>query len=115
MRDNFQAGQAGAMGPNARVESITFVQILREGIGDNSLADLATDLAKLRTALLSESKSAEQDATVAAVAEAEVAATKADAKTVLGSLRSAGKLAMDMATKIGAAVAAKAIEKSIGL
>ena len=115
MRDNFQAGQAGAMGPNAQADSMNFVQILRDGIGDNSLADLASDLENLRTVMLSESKSAEEDAAVAAVAEAEVAATKGDAKTVLASLKSAGKLAMDVATNIGAAVAAKAIEKSMGL
>ncbi|MCA9231164.1 MAG: hypothetical protein KDA57_10955 [Planctomycetales bacterium] len=115
MRDNFQAGQAGAMGPNAEAENMSFVQVLREGIGDNSLADLASDLEKLREVLLSESKSADQDAAVAAIAEAEEAARKGDAKTVLGSLKAAGKLAFDTATKIGTAVAAKAIAKSMGL
>jgi len=115
MRDNFQAGQAGAMGPNAKAENMNFIQILREGIGDSSLADLATDLEKLRTAMLSVSKSAPQDAAVSAVAEAEAAAKKGDAKSVLASLKSAGKWAMDVATKIGTAVAGKALEKALGL
>lgn len=115
MRDNFQAGQAGAMGPNAQAENMNFVQILREGIGDSSLADLACDLQRLRTAMLSESTSASQDTAVAAIAEAEDAARKGDAKTVLASLKTAGKWASDLATKIGAAVAARAIAKSLGL
>lgn len=94
---------------------MSFVQILREGIGDNSLADLASDLDKLRNVLLCESKSTDQDAAVAALAEAEAAARKGDAKIVLGSLKAAGKLALDTATKIGTAVAAKAIATSMGL
>jgi hypothetical protein len=115
MRDSFQAGQAGAMGPNAQAESMTFIQILREGIGENSLADLASDLEKLRIAMLTESKSAPQDAAVIAVAEAEAAARKGNAKSVLASLKSAGKWAMDVATKIGTAIAGKAIEKALGM
>jgi hypothetical protein len=115
MRDIYQAGQAGAMGPGAKAEKINFVQILRDAIGDNSLADLANDLERLRTAMLSESKNADQDEAVAAVAEAEAAAKKGDAKSVFAFLKRAGNWAMDVATKIGTAVAGKAIEKSMGL
>jgi hypothetical protein len=115
MRDNYQAGQAGSMGPNAQAENMNFIQILREGIGDSSLAKLASDLEKLRTAMLSESKSATQDAAVTAIAEAEAAARRGDAKGVLASLKAAGTWAMDVATKIGSAVAGRAIEKSLGL
>jgi hypothetical protein len=115
MRDNFQAGQAGAMGPNAQADSMNFIQMLREGIGESSLANLACELETLRTSMLSESKSVAQDAAVAAIAQAEAAAKRGDAKSVLVLLKSAGKWAMDVATTIGTAVAAKAIEKSLGM
>jgi hypothetical protein len=115
MRDNFQAGQAGAMGPNAKAENMNFIQVLRDSIGESSLGDLATDLERLRTAMLTESKTPEQDASVAAVAQAEDAAKKGNAQGVLSYLKTAGKWAGDVATKIGSAIAQKAIEKSMGL
>jgi hypothetical protein len=115
MRDSFQAGQAGAMGPNAKAEKMTFIQVLRDAIGDCSLAELAKELERLRLTMLAEAKNAEQDAAVASVAEAEVAAKSGDAKGVLGHLKNAGRWALDAATSIGTAVAAKAIEKAMGL
>ena len=45
MRDVYQAGQAGAMGPGAKADN--FNQILREAIGTNSLADLIAELERL--------------------------------------------------------------------
>lgn len=64
MRDVYTAGQAGAMGPNAKAENINFIQVLRDAIGQNSLADLASDLEKLRAAMLTEAKTVEQDEAV---------------------------------------------------
>lgn len=113
MRDNYQAGQAGAMGPNSKAENINFIQILRDSIGDNSLADLANELDKLRTAMLVDAKTVEHDTAVAAIAEAEAAAKKGDAKGVLGWLKEGGKWSLDVATKLGVAVATKAIEKAM--
>lgn len=101
------------MGPGAKAEN--FVQILRDAIGNNSLADLANDLERLRTAMLTESKTVDQDQAVAAIAEAEAAAKKGDAKGVFAFLKSAGSWALDVATKIGTAVAASAIAKSMSL
>jgi hypothetical protein len=115
MRDNYQAGQAGAMGPGAKVENVNFFQVLRGAIGNTSLADLANELEQLRTAMLAESKNAEQDEAVSAVAEAEASAKKGDAKGVLAFLKRAGSWAMDQATRIGTELAVKAIEKSMEL
>jgi hypothetical protein len=67
------------MGPGSKAENINFVQLLRDAIGDKSLADLANELEQLRMAMLPESKNADQDEAVAAVAEA--AAKKGDGKT----------------------------------
>ncbi len=115
MGDHYHAGQAGAMGPGAKAENINFVQILREAIGDNSLADLASDLEKLRKEMLSKSKNEEQDDAVAAIAEAEGAAKKGDAKSVLSFLKRAGNWAAEVATKVGTEIAANAIAKSLAL
>jgi hypothetical protein len=115
MGDTYHAGQAGAMGPNAKAENISFVQILRDAIGQTSLADLASELAQLRSAMLPAAVDAQQDTVVAEVAQAEDAAKKGDASGVLMHLRNAGQWALEMATKIGASVAAKAIEKSMGM
>jgi hypothetical protein len=115
MRDVYQAGQAGAMGPGARAENINFVQILRDTIGDHSLADLANELERTRTAMLAESKSADQDNAVSAMADAEAAAKKGDAQGVFACLKRAGQWGLNVATTIGTAVAAKAIEKSLGM
>lgn len=113
MRDAYSAGQAAAMGPNATAEGNTFIQVLRDAIGESSLLDLATELETLRSAMLAEAKSSGQDEAVAAVAQAEEAAKKGDAKGVLSWLKAAGKWSFDVATKIGTSVAAKAIEKSM--
>jgi len=115
MRDNYSAGQAGNMGPSAKIENMNFIQILRETIGETSLTDLANELETLRKVMLSDAKSQEQDVAVSAVAQAEEAAKKGDAKGVLGFLGQAGKWAFDVANKIGTTVAAKVIEKSMGL
>ena len=115
MRDNYQAGQAGAMGPGAQAQHINFVQILRNAIGENSLGDLAKELEQLRGSMLAESKTADQDSAVAAIAQAEDSAKRGDAKGVLHYLKSGGKWAFDVATKLGTAVASKAIEKSMGI
>jgi hypothetical protein len=115
MRDVYQAGQAGAMGPGAKADNMNFVQVLREAIGGSSLADLANELESLRSAMLVDAKSAEQDAAVSAVADAEAAAKKGDSKGVLSFLKSAGQWGLDVATKIGTTVAGAAIQKSMGL
>lgn len=113
--DVFKTGQAGAVGPNAKAENMHFIQVLLSGIDGHDLGELAGELETLRGSLLTEAKSAEQVAAVADVAAAEEAAKKGDAKGVLARLKSAGRWAFDVATKIGTTVAAKAIEKSIGL
>ncbi|MFT3879673.1 MAG: hypothetical protein QM703_08435 [Gemmatales bacterium] len=115
MGDIYQAGQVGAMGPKAKAENINFFQILREAIGTSSLNDLAQELEKLRATLLPLSQNEEQDKAVAAVAAAEEAAKEGDAKGVMSFLKATGKWGFDMASKIGAALAAKAIEKSMGM
>jgi hypothetical protein len=93
MRDVFQAGQAGAMGPHATAKNINFVQLVRDTIGQSSLADVAKELETVRLAMLAQAKDADQDTAVAEVAQAEEAAKKADAQGVIAHLKKAGNFA----------------------
>lgn len=113
MGDVYNTGQAGAVGPGAKAENINFFQIIRGAIGDASLRDLATELEQLREAMLAASKTEDQDKSVAAVAEAEEAAKKGDAKGVVTWLKAAGSWAAMMAEKISVAIAAKVIAEAV--
>ncbi len=113
MGDFYNANQVGVMGPNAKAENINFIQILRTAIGETSLGELASELGRLRSAMIAESKTEEQDTAVAAVADAEEAAKKGNAQAILGFLKKAGNWALETATKIGSAVAVKAIETAM--
>lgn len=115
MNDTYKVGQAGAVGPNAHAEHMTFTQQWNEAAADTDLGALAEQLAKLRQAMKSEATALDQDKAVGAVAEAEDAARKGDGPTVFQRLAAAGKWALDMAIKIGAEVAATALKKSLGL
>ncbi len=115
MGDFYHASQAGAVGPGAKADNMNFIQVLREAIGENSLADLAADLERLRSAMLVDSTGADQDQAVAAVAGAEAAAKKGDAEGVLDYLKAAGRWALNVAIKIGTGIAQKAIERSMGV
>jgi hypothetical protein len=57
----------------------------------------------------------EHDQAIASVGAAESAAKKQDGSGALQHLKAAGKWALDIATKIGTTVAAKAIQTAIGL
>jgi len=108
-------GQAGAMGDGARSDNNTFIQgaAALEGI---DLKALATELARLRASLKKDSEAHEDaDEVISEVAKAEKAAKVGDAASVMSALKGAGSWALETATKIGVTVAAKAIEKSIGM
>lgn len=115
MGDKYEAGQVGAQGPGAQAHNMTFQQVWLQCKGDIDLPQLAADLAKLRSAMKTEATSPEHDAAVGAVAAAETAAKKGDGATAMQHLKSAGKWALDTATKIGTAVASAAIKASLGL
>jgi len=112
--DRYSANQAGAMGPNAQASNNTFTQATAGG-GDINFAVLAPELARVRAAMRSEAKTAAHDIAIAEIAKAEEAANNGNAKGVVEHLKSAGKWALETATKIGTEVAAKTIEKYTGL
>lgn len=103
-------GQGGVIGPNAKVENISFQQSNAE----IDLPALLPELAALRSAMSKEASDSSHYKAIADVAAAETAAKK-NRGAVIENLKSAGKWALDVATKLGTSVAAKAIETALGL
>ncbi len=115
MGDNYKVGQGMAVGPGAQASHGTFQQVWNEGGSKIDLAQLAAELARLRTALRAESTSAEQDVAIGAIAQAETAAVAEDGPGALAHLRNASKWVLGVAEKIGVGVAAGAIKTALGL
>ena len=115
MGDNYTAQQAGAMGPHARAHDMTFNQAWSQIGNSIVLKDLASELSKLRQEMKKDAIDPEQDIAVSEVAKAEQAATSGDGSKTLQHLRSAGKWAFDVATKIGTGLAIEALKAASGL
>lgn len=98
--------QIGVVGNNNQVT-------LRDVVGSASLTDIADDLERLRDAMATKATTDEQDAEVEAVSDAIVAARNGKSGTVLSVLKGAGKFGLDVATKIGASIAARLIESQM--
>lgn len=108
-------GQVGAIGPNAKAENNTFNQIMQQAASNLDLPALAAELATLRNSMRNQATEIEHDHAVASIGAAENSAKKQDGAGALEHLKSAGKWAFDVATKIGTSVAAKAIQTAIDL
>lgn len=115
MGDQYKVGQAGAVGPNSHAHDMTFQQIWNDASTNINLHQLAAELAQLRSALKEKAQSAEEDAAVGEVALAEVAASRQDGVKALTHLKNGGRWTLDIAEKIGVAVAAGAIKTALGL
>lgn len=113
--DNYKIGQAMAVGPNAQASHGSFQQIWSEAGEKIDLAELSSQLTKLRNVMRSESSCAERDIAIGAIAQAEVAAIAKDGPGAIEHLRSAGNWALSIAEKIGLGVAAAAIKTALGL
>ena len=113
MGDIYNVGQGGAIGPNAQVHDMTFNQIWNQIQGSIELLKLAEELSRLRRAMKQEAIEPEQDIAISEVAKAEQAAKSGNGPKVLEHLKSAGKWALDVATKIGTSLTVEVIKKSI--
>ncbi|MDG4757301.1 hypothetical protein [Micromonospora sp. WMMD710] len=107
-------GQAGAVGPNAHVHDVSFVQLWNQLGNGIDLPTLAEELSRLRVALRERATTPEDDRAVADIGQAELAARSDDGVGALKSLRAAGRWALDTANAIGVAVAAEAIKIALG-
>ena len=113
MGDNYTADQAGAMGPQAHAHDMSFHQVSVQQLGHLDMRTLAVELATLRHEMRQTAAEPEQDVAIGQIAAAEIAAQKGDTSSVMRHLKSAGKWAFDVATKIGVSVASEAIKKSM--
>lgn len=113
--DTYQVNQAGAVGPNAHAHHMTFNQTADRIEGSINFVQLADELARLRQAMMREATEAEHSIAAGEVAKAEQSAKVKDPAKVAEHLRSAGKWALDIASKIGVPVAVEVLKKSIGI
>jgi hypothetical protein len=81
---------------------------------DSGLEDLRLQLKELRMALRDRAGEPQEDISVGAVGEAELAAANRDEKGLMLALRKAGRWALDAAQQVGLPVAAAALAKAIG-
>jgi hypothetical protein len=115
MGDQYNVGQAGAVGPNAHAHDVSFNNVWNRVAENVDLESLAKDLSILRTELLKEAKEPEQYAAIGAVASAETEAKSGNGAKALEYLSKAGKWTLDTATKVGITVAAAVIKESLGI
>jgi uncharacterized protein YjbI with pentapeptide repeats len=94
---------------------LVFQQVWNQSADSINLTSLADELGKLRAAMKQEGTDPEHDIATGNVALAEKSAKEGDGPKALQHLKSAGKWALDTATKIGVDVAAKALTKAIGV
>jgi hypothetical protein len=115
MGDKYVTGQAGAVGPGSLAIGQEYNQIWIQSAGDINLARLAEDLIQVRSAMRASADSVEEDLAVSDLAYAEIAAKEGDGPSVMAHLAKAGRWALEVAEKIGVELAAKAIQKSLGM
>jgi predicted acylesterase/phospholipase RssA len=109
-------GQQGSVGGRFNtLHDNTFTHIQNQVDTEIDLAALAAQLCQLRQTGLREAIEPEHTVSLGAIASAEIAAKEGNASTALKHLSTAGKWALDLANKIGAAVAAEALKKALGL
>lgn len=115
MGDTYKvSGQIAAVGPNSHVHDINFNQIWNQLKESVDLSQLADELGRLRIEMKKEAIEPEQDIAVSEIAQAEQAAKMGDGSKTIQHIKSAGKWALDVATKIGSNVAVEVIKKSLG-
>jgi|GEM_PF-574415 len=113
--DEYNIGQAGAVGPQSHAHDMTFNQIGGNIEKAMDLSQLAGELATLREAMSREAKETGHYIALGEVAKAEEAAKAKDSSKVAQSLKAAGKWTFDVATKIGTSLASEALKESLGI
>ena len=108
-------GQVGVVGPSAQAKDINFTQVWQEVSDNIDLTELASELAKVRSALKIEPESAENDIAAGEVASAEIAAQEGRGTKVLEHLKKAGKCILGISEKIGTVIVTELVKKSMGI
>jgi hypothetical protein len=111
--DTYTIGQAGAVGPHAHAHDMTFSQIWTELQPSIDLSKLAEELSRLRQEMRKDAIEPEHDIAISEIAKAEQAAKAGNGSKAVAHLKTAGKWALDVATKVGTSLAMEAIKKSV--
>ena len=114
-RDKYEVGQAGAVGPGAHAENMTFSQVWTKSGSAIDVLQLARELTALRTALSARASAPDHFVALGEVAASEKAALSGDGPSALQHLKSAGGWVWDVATKIGIGVATAAAKTALGI
>jgi hypothetical protein len=115
--DKYEAhgnAQIGAMGKRAKVTTVTFGDAQGQ-MTEVDLDSLLAELKSLRAAMRSQASTTEDDQAVVSIGQAIAAGEEGDSSTLFAYLKSAGKWALDLATSIGAELAAGVIKSVLGL
>lgn len=105
-------GQAGAIGPNAHVHDVKFIQTWGDMKDEIDLGLLKQELSTLRAQLKQTASKPDHDIDIGCVAAAEAMAEKGNGNKVLEILSTAGKWVLDTAINIGTSLAAKVIKEA---
>jgi hypothetical protein len=105
--------QVGAQGPKAKAKEFTQQADQRQMAVD--LPALAAELDTLKQALIQEATSAEEYMAVAEIQAAKEAASDGDESTIWRHLANSGRWAFDVAVRIGAEMAAAALNRALGI
>lgn len=115
MGDQYNTGQAAAVGPHASAQGNTLNQTWNQMEGSVDLAQLSRELGQLREALERRAVDPAQKLAVGAIAAAEESARQKDGPKALEYLKLGGKWALDVAKEIGVGVAKAAITSALGV
>jgi hypothetical protein len=113
--DTYNVNQAGAVGPGAVAKDVNFYNQASQVASQLDMKALGPQLVQLRSEMVKEAKDASHCEAIAAVAKAEEATKSGDGIGAVAALKTAGKWALDIATKIGVEVATRAIQGAMGL
>lgn len=116
MGDKYEIhGQAGAVGPQANVRDVNFVQLWNQTSQSLELNKLTQELTRLRETMRARATAPEHDVAIGTVASAEIEAQKGNGPQVLEHLSKAGRWALGLAREIGVQLAAEVIKRASGL
>ncbi len=113
--DRYEIGQAGAVGPGAHADHLTFHQIWNKCGSNIDIQKLADELTTLRNDLNKTASDPDQFVALGEVAAAEKAAKSGDGPTALQHLKQAGAWVWEVATKVGTGIAIAAAKNALGL
>lgn len=113
--DKYVTGQAGAVGPASLAIGQRYNQIWNQNQTEINLVALADELTRLRAEIRLTAKTVDEDVALSDLGRAEVAAREGDGPRVMAHLAQAGRWVLAVAKEVGTELAAKAIERSLGM